>query len=209
MVTYFPLFVDLADRRCLVVGGGSVGERKVVALLAAGARVTIVSPRLTPTLTRLVSAGCARHLRRRYRSADLAGVALAFTTTGDGRVDRAVATDGRRRRVWVNAADDPSHCDFILPSVLRRGVLTVAVSTGGASPAVARAVRQELEQTITDAHGALVELASQVRRTLRARGRSVEPERWQRALRGARRLLATGRRNEARTWLARRLGAAS
>ncbi len=208
-MTYFPLFVALSGRACLVVGGGPVGERKVVALLAAGARVTIVSPRLTPALTRLVSNRRARHVRRRYRGGDLAGVALAFTTTGDVRVDGEVAADGRRRGVWVNAADDPAHCDFILPSVLRRGMLTVAISTGGASPAVARAVREELEQTITDAQGTLVEVANEVRRALRARGRSVDPERWRRALRGARRLVAAGRSDEARTWLARRLGVAS
>jgi precorrin-2 dehydrogenase/sirohydrochlorin ferrochelatase len=204
----YPIVVDLTGRACLVVGGGAVAERKVEGLLAAGALVTIVSPRLTPALSALVREARVRHENRRYRSGDLAGFTLAFAATGDRRVAAAVAREGRRRGVWVNAADDPAHCDFFLPSVLRRGPLVVAVATGGASPALARAVREQIEQLLTPAYAVLAEIVGDVRRELRARGRRADAERWSLALgRDLRRLVEEGRREEAREWLLARLGA--
>ncbi len=128
----YPIVVDLVGRACLVVGGGAVAERKVDGLLAADASVTVVSPTLTSALAAFVRDSRIRHARRRYRRGDLAGVTLAFVATGDRHVAAAVAREGRRCGVWVNAADDPAHCDFFLPSVLRRGPLLVAVATGGA-----------------------------------------------------------------------------
>jgi siroheme synthase-like protein len=111
--------------------------------------------------------------------------------------------------VWVNAADDPAHCDFILPSVLRRGALTVAVSTGGASPALARVVREELEACLPAGYAALADIAGDVRRSLRARGHAAGAQAWVRALDGeVRRLAVAGRVAEARRRLLERLGAA-
>jgi len=138
-VALFPLFVELEGRPCVVLGGGAVAERKVEGLLAAGAVVTVVSPALSPALATLASAGRIAHVARSYTHGDLRGAALAFAATDDGGVNAAVALEGRARGVWVNAADDPAHCDAILPAVVRRGAVTVAVSTGGASPALARA----------------------------------------------------------------------
>lgn len=204
----YPIVVDLTGRACLVVGGGDVAERKVEGLLAAGALVTVVSPALTPALSALVGDARVRHERRRYRSGDLAGFTLAFAATGDRRVAAAVAREGRRRGVWVNAADDPAHCDFFLPSVFRRGPLLVAVATGGASPALARAVREQIEQLITPAYAVLADIVADVRRELRARGRRADAESWSQALGGdLRRLVEEGRRDEARAWLLERLGA--
>jgi uroporphyrin-III C-methyltransferase/precorrin-2 dehydrogenase/sirohydrochlorin ferrochelatase len=204
----YPIVVDLAGRACLVVGGGAVAERKVEGLLAADASVTVVSPTLTPTLEALVSDARIRHARRRYRRGDLDGVMLAFVATGDRRVAAAVAREGRRRGVWVNAADDPAHCDFFLPSILRRGRLLVAVATGGASPALARAVREEIEQLLTPDYAVLAEIVAGVRRELRTRGLRADAESWARALGGdLRRLVGEGRRDEARAWLLERLGA--
>jgi siroheme synthase-like protein len=207
---HFACFLDLAGRPCVVIGGGAVAERKVRLLLDAGACVTVVSPALTSGLAALAATDGVRHLARPYRAGDLRGAVLAFAATGDPVVSAAVSLEGRRRRVWVNAADDPVHCDFILPSVLRRGRLTVAVSTGGASPAVARAVREELEQVLTTDHAALLDVASDVRADLRARGMSADAERWRGALgRPVRRLAAAGRTEAARRELTRRLGAVS
>ena len=114
----------------MVIGGGAVAERKVEGLLGAGAAVTVVSPTLTSRLTAWAREGRIVHREREYRSEDLAGAQLAFVATEDGRVNEAVAHDARAAGVWVNAADDPAHCDFILLSVLRRGHLVVAVTTG-------------------------------------------------------------------------------
>jgi precorrin-2 dehydrogenase len=195
-VGYYPLFADLTGRTCLVVGGGVIAEGKVAGLLVAGAAVIVVSPTLTPRLVDAVSAGRLQHHARAYRDGDLSGgVALAFAATGEADVNAAVAAEGRRRGVWVNAADDPAHCDFIVPSVLRRGALAVAVSTGGESPALARAVREELERHVGEDYGALVEIAGDVRRALRAQRRRVDGGAWRQALNDPRfrRLVAEGR----------------
>ena len=178
----YPLVIDLAGRVCVVVGGGAVAERKVQGLLAAGAVVTVVSPRLCAGLAALAASGDIQHLRRRYQRGDLAGATLAFVATGDRRLSAAVAREGRRIRVWVNAADDPAHCDFILPSVLRRGPLLVAVATGGASPALARAVREEIERLLPADYAELAETVGRVRRELRARGLRPDAATWSRAL---------------------------
>lgn len=206
MSAYYPVFLDLTDRPCLVVGGGPVAEGKVEGLLAAGARVTVVSPTVTARLAAWVAAGRVRHRPRAYRPGDLAGHQVAFTATADPPVSAAVAEEGRARGIWVNAADEPARCDFILPSVIRRGRLVVAVSTGGASPAAARAIREELETYLTDQHAMLVELAAAAREDLRKRAVSPGPARWRGALDGRlRRLIADKRYRQARARLQRSL----
>jgi siroheme synthase-like protein len=178
----FPLFVELAGRPCVVLGGGAVAERKVQALLEAGAVVTVVSPALAPALATLAAAGRIDHVARPYLAGDLAGAALAFAATDDGAVNAEVAREARARGVWVNAADDPAHCDAILPAVVRRGSVTVAISTGGASPALARAVRERLERALPQAYGPLAQVAAEARRELRAAGRRASAEDWLAAL---------------------------
>jgi precorrin-2 dehydrogenase/sirohydrochlorin ferrochelatase len=208
-VGFYPLFVELAGRRCLVVGGGVVAERRVAGLLAAGAAVTVVAPALTERLRALAAAGQIVHEARPYGAADVAGHELVFVAADGPGVSEAVLAEGRRAQVWVNAADDPEHCDFILPAVVRRGDLTVAIATGGRSPALTRAIREELEAYFTDDYAALAELAAEVRGELRARRRSPDGDTWRRAL-GAdlRRLLTEGRRDEAKQRLLESLGAA-
>jgi siroheme synthase-like protein len=192
-----------------VVGGGPVAEGKVAGLLAAGARVTVVSPTVTAPLAGWAAEGRVTHRARAYRAEDLDGQQVAFVATDDAAVTRAVAADGRARGVWVNAADEPARCDFILPAVIRRGRLVVAVSTGGASPAAARAIREELEGYLTEDHAALVELAAEARDDLRRRRRSPDAARWRRALDGRlRRLIADRRYRQARAQLARSLESA-
>jgi len=142
----YPVVLDLGGRPVLVVGGGAVAERKVEGLRAACASITVVSPRVSARLAKMADDGDIRVRLRSYRRSDLRGVAIVFAATDDRNVNAAVAADSRRRRIWVNAADDPDHCDFILPSVLRRGSLLVSVTTGGRSPALARIVREELER---------------------------------------------------------------
>jgi precorrin-2 dehydrogenase/sirohydrochlorin ferrochelatase len=178
----YPLVVDLAGRACVVIGGGAIAERKVVGLLDAGADITVVSPALNDGLAALARQGRIAHVRRRYRRGDLAGHVLAFVATGDPRVAAAVVREGRRRGVWVNAADDPAHCDFFLPSVVRRGRLLVAVATAGASPALARAVRERIERWLPTEYDGLTETVAGVRRELRARGTSPGAATWSRAL---------------------------
>lgn len=205
----FPLFVELSGRPCLVLGGGAIATRKVDGLLAAGAFITIVSPAITDPLAAFVEEGRVRHVARGYADGDLEGFVLAFAATDDGTINAAVAAEGRRRGVWVNAADDPASCDFILPSVLRRGALTVAVSTGGASPALARVVREQIEACVPEGYAALADVAADVRRSLRAQHHALDAGTWVGALDGeVRRLAAAGLVAEARQRLLDRLGAA-
>jgi siroheme synthase-like protein len=208
-VALYPLFLDVTGRPCIVVGGGAIADGKVNGLLAAGAVVTVVSPSLTETLAAAAAADRITHRRRVYQDGDLDGFTLAFVATGDVAVNAAVAAEGRRRGVWVNAADDPAHCDFILPSVLRRGALAVAVSTGGASPALARAVREEIERHLGDDYAVLVDVAGDVRRALRAERRPAAADAWRDALADPRfrRLVARGERAAARRRLRARLSA--
>jgi len=165
---YFPAFLDLRGRPCVVVGGGAIGERKVDDLLGAGARVTLVSPALTPRLAALTAAGLLTHRRRLFRRADVRGAALVIAATGVPAVDAAVAAEARRRRALVNVVDRPAECDFILPSVLRRGGLQIAVSTGGRSPALAREIRRRLERVIGPEYADLVERVGRARARARA-----------------------------------------
>jgi precorrin-2 dehydrogenase len=203
----FPVMLDLDRRPCLVVGGGPVAARKVIGLMEAGARVTVVSPVLCPAVLDIARDGGLRWWPREYADGDVAGFALVMAATGDAAANARIASEARARSIWVNCADDPERCDFILPSVLRRGALTVAVSTGGASPTVARMVREDLEAALPADCAALVEVVADARRALREQGVALDAERWRHALDGElRRLLAAGRPAEARERLRERLG---
>jgi precorrin-2 dehydrogenase len=204
----YPVMLDLTDRPCLVVGGGAVAERKIMGLVEAHARVTIVSPWLTPALLRLATEAPLRWRPREYTAGDAAGFILVMVATDDVAVNAMVAAECRERGVWANCADDPARCDFILPSVFRRGSVTVAVSTGGASPTMARLVREELDALLPDDIAPLAEVVSAVRRALTESGVSLDAACWRQALDGElRSLAAAGRTAEAQARLRERLGA--
>ena len=140
---YYPAFLDLTDKKAVVIGGGKVAERKVRGLIKAGASVKVVSPSLTAGLERLSEKGKVSCVRRNYKKGDLKGAFIVIAGTSSGEINKRVARDAGR---LVNVVDSPSDGDFIVPSVVKRGPLTVAVSTEGASPAVSRAVRKEIEK---------------------------------------------------------------
>jgi siroheme synthase-like protein len=142
---YFPVFLQLAGRPVVVFGGGAVAERKVKSLLQAGAEVTVVAPQLTKNLTAWAHDKRIKHRRRRYRPEDLTGFILVFAATNDEPTNARIAQEAEKLNLWVNVADRPQLCSFILPSVLTRGDLQVAVSTSGKSPALARKIREDLE----------------------------------------------------------------
>ena len=162
MKTY-PIFAVIEDKPCLVVGGGHVGERKVHDLLAAGARVTVVSRTLTPELAALASRGEIRYLPEDFSEAQVEGMALVMAATDDPAVNARVSAAAQARGIWVNVADVPEHCTFIVPAQVRRGDLTLAISTGGASPALARKVREELQEHYGPEYGPYLDLLRRVR----------------------------------------------
>jgi precorrin-2 dehydrogenase/sirohydrochlorin ferrochelatase len=147
----------------------------------------------------LKRAGSIVHLEREYRQGDLSGFALAFVATNDHDLNKIVAAEGKRAGVLVNAVDDPDNCDFVMPSIIRRGNLTLAISTGGGSPAAARRVREDMEAFLTEDYALLLDLATEVRRELRERDVTIDAETWNRALdEELRSLLASGQRNQAK-----------
>lgn len=149
----YPIFMDLSGRRCVVVGGGAVANRKARKLLQARAEVVVVSPEIQPEIESMA----VEVRRRRYVEGDLEGAFLAFTATDSREVNAAVAREARLRDIPINVADKPSEGDFALPSTLRRGGLQVAVSTGGASPTLAQRIRLELEEIFGYEWAGLVE----------------------------------------------------
>ena len=148
MRKYYPLLVDLAARRCLVVGGGRVAERKVGLLLECGAAVELVSPKATARLAALAGAGRIHWRRRVARPADVRGAFLVVAATDDAAANQQVAVRARKAGSLVNVVDDPEACTFLVPSVIRRGELTIAISTGGGSPALAKRLRERLEAMV-------------------------------------------------------------
>jgi precorrin-2 dehydrogenase / sirohydrochlorin ferrochelatase len=207
---YYPIFLEMKDRRCVVIGGGAVAERKVEGLVAVGANVTVISPVITDGLRDLLTQGAIRHVAREYQASDRAGYDLVFVATDNSEINAAVFSEARSLRIWVNSADDPDHCDFILPAVIRRGDLTVAVSTGGASPTVARAIREELDEYFTADYARFIQIAGEVRRELREKSVSPPASAWNRALQGDfRRLIKEGRPVQAKELLLETLGAKS
>jgi len=198
--TLYPVSLVVAGRRCLVVGGGAVAARKAQGLVACRATVTVVAPAVHPAITALgdqVTLHC-----RRYATSDLAGQQLVITATGVAAVDAAVARDADHARIWVNSADDPANCSMLLPSVHRDGPVTIAVSTGGASPALAVWIRRRLAAALGPGAAALAYVLDDARRRVRADGRSTESVNWQAALDGTLpELVAAGRIQDARSLL--------
>ena len=170
----YPVNLVVAHRRCLVVGAGRIAARKAEGLLAAGARVQVVGTVVGPEVRALPVAW----EERPYLRQDLVGVWLAIAATGDPEVNRTVRADGDAAGVWVNAADDPPSCSFILPAVVRQGPVMVTVSTGGHSPAVATWLKSHVAAELGPEWASLVELFAEARDRLRAQGRSTEDVDW-------------------------------
>jgi len=145
-MSYYPIVLKLEGRPCLVVGGGVVAERKAVSLLEAGARVRVVAPRFTPRLEALGREGVVELVPREYQGQDLQGVALVISAASRREVNAQVAQEAGERGLLVNVVDSPQECSFIVPSVVRRGGLILAISTSGLSPALARHLREKLEE---------------------------------------------------------------
>jgi len=166
-----PIFLDLRDRPVVVIGGGRVGERKIDALIEAGAHVTVISPEVTARIRRWAEAGRVRLERRRYQAGDLRGARVAYVAIGDPEANRAAREEADAERVWLNIADEPALCDFFAPAVVRRGHLTVAISTDGTSPALAARLRKKLERDLGSEYADILEKLADLRARCRAEGK--------------------------------------
>jgi precorrin-2 dehydrogenase / sirohydrochlorin ferrochelatase len=195
----YPINLRLAGLPCLVVGGGPVAARKAHGLLECGAYVTVVAPTIVDELR---DDPRVRWHQREYRRGEAASYRVAIAATGDAAVNEQVYEDAKATGIPVNAADDPAHCTFTLPSILRRGDLQIAISTKGRSPAFATWLKKVLADYITDDSLDTLALLTEVRNELKQAGRSTEHPGWQRALdNGLVDLMAKGQRDEARSLL--------
>ncbi len=171
----YPVFLDLHDVPVLVVGGGRIGARKAEGLAAAGARVRLVATEVSRHVD-VSKIGDVRY--RAFEPTDLDGMRLVVTATGEMEVDAEISGRARERGIWTNAADQPVDCEFILPAIARRGRVTVAVSTDGASPALARELRNVIDEFLTDEIGSLAETLAAERAAVQASGESTEDVDW-------------------------------
>jgi precorrin-2 dehydrogenase/sirohydrochlorin ferrochelatase len=162
------MFVKLSGRRCLVVGAGSIGEAKIESLLRSGADVTVVSPQVSSRVAEWISEQAVCWHDRPFRPEDLEGMFLVVAATSRPEVNKLVYREATQRHVLCNAVDDPEHCDFFYPAVVRRGALQIAISTAGHSPALAQRLRCELEQQFSASYGSWLEELAQARQTLLA-----------------------------------------
>jgi siroheme synthase-like protein len=172
---YYPVFLDIAGKPVVVIGGGAIALQKVEGLVDAGAAVTVVSPELSDEMAALREAAKFMYVKRAYEPGDLEGYELAFVATDNYEENKRVWQEGRERHIWVNAVDDIPNCDFIMPGIVKKGELILAISTSGTSPAMARKVREDLETFLTEEDAELLDLAAEVRREFRADGLTVQP----------------------------------
>lgn len=185
-MNYLPIYLDIRQQSCLVVGGGEVAARKVSLLLKAQAQVTVVAPALCETLSALQSNGAIQYRADVFRASDLDLVAVAIAATDDEAVNREVAAQAKRRRIPVNVVDRPDLCSFIMPSIIDRSPVIVAVSSGGASPVLARLLRARLETLIPASYGRLASLVAGFRERVKQRFAHSSDRRvfWEKVLQG-------------------------
>lgn len=184
---FLPIFIDMRRKPCLIVGGGATAARKTGSLLRAGAAIALVSPTLCETLARRAEAGEIRHFKRSFTPADIPGNRLIVAATDDREVNRTIAALAHAQEIPVNVVDDPDACTFLLPSLVDRSPVTIAVSSGRASPVLARMLRTQLESAIPAGYGRLADLAGRYRERVKTRfGEVRERQRfWDRVLQGA------------------------
>jgi precorrin-2 dehydrogenase/sirohydrochlorin ferrochelatase len=160
---YYPIFLDIKGKPCVVVGGGSVAERKVLSLLDSGAKVLVISPKLTPALKKLVAKQEISYCAKSYESGDLKGFFLAYSATNNSKVNKEVFQEAKKWGILLNVVDVPEVCNFIVPSVVERGDLLIAISTSGKSPAMAKKIRQQLEKEFGREYAVFLDIMGKVR----------------------------------------------
>lgn len=204
---YYPVFLNISDKACVVIGGGQVALRKVQALIECGAAVKVISPDLCAELNQLAESGEIETQQRRYRDGDLKDAHIVIVATDDHDTNREVVKEANQRAVLVNVVDDAGNSNFIVPSSMRRGDVTIAVSTAGRSPALARKIRTRLEYYFGDEYASLALLLDDVRKEIKRRNIKVNGEVWQEALNLdlLNALIKNGKTREARDILLRNL----
>lgn len=201
--TYYPIFLKLQGKNCVVIGGGNVALRKVKGLLECGAKVTLISPKPRPEIVKLSKRRAIHLIQRDYEKEDLEDAVIVFACTDVKKVNRKVAEDAKKAGVLVNVVDDPRSSDFIIPSFFRRGNLTIAVSTAGVSPALARKIRTNLEKSFGKEYASLLSIVGEIRSAMKKKRIILGAEAWQEVLDldSLIQLLQAGQQKKAKTYL--------
>lgn len=183
---FLPIFLNMKAQRCLVVGGGDIAARKASLLLEADGAVTVVSPKLSGQMAQYVKEGRVEHIQGTFEIAHLDGMRVVIAATDDSGVNELVSAEAQKRSIPVNVVDNPELCSFIMPSIIDRSPVQIAVSTGGASPVLARILRARLESTIPAAYGRLASMVNGFRDKVKARFGDVNSRRnfWEGVLQG-------------------------
>ena len=179
MSDYYPVYLNLKGRPCVILGGGRVAEGKISRLREAGATITVISPQVTPVIRTAAQEGQLKWCEREYQDGDLEQAFLAIAATNVRSVNREIFQEAERQNVLLNVVDDAPLCTFIAPSIVERGPVTLAISTGGASPALARKLRESLTHDPVLDWADLAGVMSQVRNQVKKQGAVVDPQRWQ------------------------------
>lgn len=179
MPEYYPVYLNLAGKRCVIIGGGTIAQGKIGGLRQAGCHITVISPEATPGIRQAAARGDIEFIERVYQPGDLAGAFIGVAATNVWHVNREIFEEAERNGVLLNVVDDPDLCSFIAPSIVKREPVTLAISTGGASPALARKLRETLAEAAALEWADLAEVLAQARRLIKARRLVIDPERWQ------------------------------
>lgn len=163
---YYPLFLDIADKLCVVLGGGKVAERKVSMLLKYKARVKLISPEVIKNLSRRAESGKIELIEREYRDGDLDGAALVFAATDRKEINLKIRREADRKSLPINVVDDPTLCEFIVPSIVQKGPITIAISTSGTLPLLSKKLKQEINNYLTEDYIKYADMIGKFRKTL-------------------------------------------
>ncbi len=174
MSGYYPVNLKIENKRCVVVGGGKVAERKIKVLLEKGALVTVISPKLTPLIEEFWREAKISYLPVVYTSSPLKDAFLVIAATDDRTINSRVAGNAAKMGILVNVVDSPAESSFIMPAIMSRGDLTIAISTAGKSPALARKIKEDLAQTYSSEYGDLVEMIARARERIKRKGPDFE-----------------------------------
>ena len=179
MPTYYPVYLNIEGKLCVIIGGGDVAEGKIAKLLEAGARITLISPDVTPGIRAAAQRGELEWRPRKYQPGDLSGAFMGVAATNVHSVSTRIFEEAEERGVLLNVVDDTPRCTFITPSIVKRGAVTLAISTGGTSPALARKMRESLAGSPALEWADLAGVLSRARQEVKTRGQAVDPQRWQ------------------------------
>ena len=179
MTTFYPVFLNLTGRRCVIIGGGQVAEGKVSKLLDSGAKIIVISPDATQGIRDYADSGQIEYNLRKYQEGDLNGAFLVVAATNDRVVNQEIFEEAEKSGILLNAVDDMPRCSFIAPSIVEKGPITVAISTGGASPALARKLREKLEVSPALDWADATNMLSHARQIIKDKQIALDPQRWQ------------------------------